>query len=255
MSLTTSTFLLKTIDESQFTGTGRTFPITISATNNKLSLGKPLENNFKTYDITIQINTYNNISDLVNAIQTGFNTANAPFTAFAAGSSVGIKTTGTTFFINASPTNGANAILGFPTTRVGSGNLYFYRSYTFPPIEFYPPSTISDTNVFMQLVNAEMFGNSLESTRIPFVVSLKGLPQPVGTYSDAEQGCRPSTFLGHVCTRGHGERGPRILTHIPDGVQQLTFQIDQLYQADRDFRISANQVFSITIEFEVSTSK
>lgn len=252
MSLTTSTFLLKTLDESQYTGTSLTFgTVSISATNNILSLDKPSTS----YTITIPIGSYGSIGSLITKIQEGMDTAKAPFTAFASGTSVGIKTTGVTFFINATPANGANVILGLPATRVGSGNLYFYKSYTFPPIDFYPPSTISDCNVFMQLVNAEMFGNALDSARVPFVISLQGLPQPVGTYSDTENGCRSSTFLGHVCTRGHGERGPRILTHIPDGLQQLTFQIDQLYQADRDLRISANMVFAVTIEFEVSTSK
>lgn len=257
MSITTSTFLLKTNDTSQFNGTSLTYPVTLTSTNNILSLDKPDVNTFRSYTITIPTvsSPFTNVTALVAAIQTGLNTANAPFTSFSSGNSVGIRTTGSTFFINATPTNGANVVLGFPATRSGSGNPSFWKSYVFPSIDFYPPSTISDTNVFMRLVNAEMFGNAFESTRIPLVVSLKGLPQPVGTYSDQESGCRPSTVIGNICTRGVCERGPRILTHIPDGPQQLTFQIDQLYQADRDFRITSNQVFLLTIEFEVSTSK
>lgn len=254
MSVTTSTFLLKTPDDSQYTGSTLTFSVVISSSNNVLSLDKPDDyGNFKTYAITIATATYSSIGGLITAIQTALNTAKAPFTAFANGNSVGLRTTGNTFYINTSGT--ANTILGFPTTRTSSGNNNFYRSYTFAPIDFYPPSTISDTNVFMRLVNAEMFGNTFDTARIPFVLSLKGLPQPVGTYSDAAGGCRASTVIGNICTRGVCERGPRILTHIPDGLQQLTFQIDQLYQADRDFRITSNMVFSITIEFEVSTSK
>lgn len=255
MSLTTSTFLLKTPDVSQITGTGLTYPVNFTATNNILSLSRSDDNgNFQNYTITIGIGSYTNTT-LAPAIQTAFDTAKAPFTAFAPGTAVGIRATGNAFYLNPTPQNGANVVLGFPATRTGSGNPSFFRSYTFPPIDFYPPSTISDTNVFMRLVNAEMFGNAFEGTRIPFVLSLKGLPQPVGTYSDASGGCRPSTVIGTICTRDTCSPGPRILTHIPDGLQQLTFQIDQLYQADKDFRIHSNMAFSLTIEFEVSTHK
>lgn len=148
-----------------------------------------------------------------------------------------------------------NVKLGFQSNYTDGVNAASYRSYTFPPVDFYAPSTISDTNVFMRLVNAEMSGFGISSSRIPYTISLLNVPQPVGTSTETGDRCTRSTLLGTVAGRGIEEKGCNILTHIPDGLQELTFRVDVLYQNDRTFYITDNQVYQFTIEFEVSTHK
>lgn len=158
------------------------------------------------------------------------------------------------YLVSSGGGSAANAKLGFNTSSTNPVNASSYRSYTFPAVDFYPPSTISDQHVFMRLVNAEMFGNTPSNSRIPYTISLLNVPQPVGTYTDAEKECTRSTLLGSsVAVRGVCEKGPRVLTHIPDGLQQLTFRVDQLYQNDRDFYITDNQVYQFIIEFEIAS--
>lgn len=273
MSITTSTFYLQvtetsTVGSSTFSG-NVTIPV---SPNNVITFGRTFSNTSVTYSYTLTppsdnpTNNYTTIVSLVKYLNTIFqspeNLARTPVSAdnapFVASNFFNvIRITSTVPFSLVAQTGGAHAALGFGTAQILSTNssILLTKSFTFPPIDFYPPSTISDTNVFMRLVNIEMFGLEFQSDRIPYLLFVEGLPQPVGTYSDAASGCRNSTLLGMFAGRSSNFPGPRILTHIPDGLQQLTFRFEQLYKNDRTQRIIANTVLGVTIEFEVSTHK
>lgn len=205
---------------------------------------------------TFQPFLYASNTDLLAAINTALSGSNYK-AGFQTGFNERIYFYSDTYFSMISQASGGNSNtgLGFSSSGVLGISPTFYRSYTFPPVDFQPPSTISDTDVFMRLVNAEVFGLNPGSVRIPYTVSILNLNQAVGTMTEQDKDCRPSTYLGTVSVRGISEKSPRILTHIPNGLQALVFRVDQLYQADRDFYISDNQAYTFTIEFEVSTHK
>lgn len=228
-----------------------------------LGFNTPVKNEFRLQTgfpavITIfEINPilYTSNAQLLSAVQTSL--SGSRFSAAFIPNSETIYLYSNIYFLMVSQGSGGNAnvTLGFSINATLGVNAAAYNSYTFPPIDFIPPSTISDTHVFVKLVGAEMFGHNPGSVRIPYTVSILNLPQPVGVITEQDKECRPSKRLGVVSVRGVSEKSPRILTHIPDGLQQLVFQVDQLYQAGRDFYISDNQVYIFTLEFEVSTHK
>lgn len=124
---------------------------------------------------------------------------------------------------------------------------------------WYPPSTISDQNVFMKIVsastNAYEFSQLNSIPPVPYVISILNLPQPVGTTSTSfTSDCLRATELGIVTSNESFTNGPSILTHIPDGLQRLRFRIDQL----TDYRtnlIVPGLTFVIMLQFDVAGTR
>jgi len=122
-------------------------------------------------------------------------------------------------------------------------------------IDFYPPSTVSGENVFLRLVSATVNTHDLRlpiTTCIPFAVSILNLPQPCGTTSKYNVECTRSQQVGLVVTNQTVAPGPRILTYLPDGHQQLLFRIDQI-TSGLETNINAGMRFVLMFEIEVST--
>lgn len=124
------------------------------------------------------------------------------------------------------------------------------RQATFSTI-FVPPAIINDENVYLRLVSAEA-STGAATKRIPCLIKLDGLPFPhatsnisVGTsiVSESVKG----TEIGFVCINGVSQPGPRILTHIPNGPQELRFSIQPLEQATD--LIATQTEFVLMLEF------
>jgi hypothetical protein len=124
---------------------------------------------------------------------------------------------------------------------------------------WYPPSTISDENVFMTMVGAATNAYEIAPLNtmnpVPYMISILNLPQPCGTASTSfTTDCLRGTEVGIVITNTSFAKGHSVLTHIPDGLQVLRFRIDQL----TDYRselIVPGLTFAITLQFDVAGTR
>lgn len=249
MSLTTSTFILKTVQEGVLTAeNANTLTVTLN-NNDTLILDRALSDTAHVYTIPPGplSNSYANIGDLLTAVNLKINPLfNATFVnnRVVITSDCQIAIRQCTFA----------PVLGFTFLGQTSSTRDSYRSQTFT-VDFYPPSTISDCNVFMRLVSAEIDATNPPLTRSPLLLSLVDLTQPVGTLTKQGEGCTMNKYLGTILWNSTTNPGPRILTHIPDGLQYLTFKVDQLHQEQFTQTVLGNSTIFITVEFEVSTAK
>lgn len=233
--------------------------------NNSLGLALPqdLDSTYQNKTYPIAPGFYANPQSLMAAVQTslnavvpGFKVTGAPWNA----NLMTISRTQDPYILSMLTNNGPNILtnpnllLGFATTILNPSNSIAQRQWTFN-VDFYPPSTITDTNVFMRLVHVEVAGWQLSTTPAPFGLYITNLPQPVGTVSTTNENCDRSTLLGLYRSSAVSVPGPRILTHIPDGLQTLTFVARQLDSNTNSYRIQSNTIITAVVEFEVSTSK
>lgn len=119
-------------------------------------------------------------------------------------------------------------------------------------VKFYPPSTITDNNVFMRLANAEISPKDT-TLRVPLVVSVRNLPQPCSTFTQSGGECTRTEILGLMAINSPTTLGPRILTHIPDGLQELEFEIKQLDQNTQ--YLKPGMFVMLQLQFEVCGEK
>jgi hypothetical protein len=251
MSLTTSTFILKTVQEGVLTAENAN-TLTVTPNNNDtLILDRALSDTVGIFTIpppTPPDTTYGNVQLLLDAVNAKINSykCNATFVnnRVVITSDCQIAIRNCTF----------GPVLGFTFLGQTSQTINSYRSQTFT-VDFYPPSTISDCNVFMRLVSAEIDATNPPVTRSPLLLSLVDLTQPVGTLTKQGEGCTMNKYLGTILWNSTTNPGPRILTHIPDGLQYLTFKVDQLHQEQFTQTVLGNSTIFITVEFEVSTAK
>lgn len=248
MSVTTSTFILKTASEGVVTAT-TDLNLTVASNKNTLSVILPSGRT----QYTIVAKTYSSNSELVSALQS---VVGDTFKVLLSGNKLRLSSD-FSFTVDSSTVgtnNGNETTFGFPAAGVSSGNSNAFKSATFF-VDFYPPSTITDNNVFMRLINAEISGTSVTGNRIPIIISINDLPQPVGTISENNSICTQSKILGIMTTNGTTNSGGRILTHIPDGLQTLSFTVKQLHDTLPANYLSTNMTICLVIEFEVSTQK
>lgn len=119
-------------------------------------------------------------------------------------------------------------------------------------VKFYPPSTITDNNVFMRLVNAEISPKDT-TTRVPLLVSVKNLPQPCSTFTESGGECTRTEILGLMAINSQTTLGPRILTHVPDGLQELEFEIKQFDHTTA--YLKPGMLLMLQLQFEVCGEK
>lgn len=264
MSVTTSYFYLQTREYSNVTAPNlATYPLTLTSSTNKIWLNRRFQSTSVNYEYTVPLlpsPIFANVAALVAAINTAFVTdasktppgeSDSVFNAVVNNNSVRIESA-IPFSLEAQSAGG-HVAMGFGSSLINSGTTSFTASknYTFEPLEFYPPSTISGKNVFMRLVNVEIFQLASTTARIPFALYLENLQEPVGTYSDAWIGSTSSKRIGVVASKSENFPGPLILTYIPDGKQTLTFRLQQLYENQVEIHIFANTVLGVHLEFVV----
>lgn len=249
MSITTSSFILKTVQEGVLTAeNANTLTVTLN-NNDNLILRRALRDSDDVYIIPPNVGggAYANVADLlvqVNAKINPFYNATFVNNRVVITSDCQIVIRNCTF----------GPVLGFTFQGQTSKTTNSYRKQNFT-VDFYPPSTISDNNVFMRLVSAEIDATNPPVSRSPLLLSLVDLTQPVGTFTKQGDGCTMNKYLGTIVWNSTTIPGPRILTHIPDGLQTLTFQLEQLHQEQLQQTVLGNSTIFITVEFEVSTTK
>jgi len=245
MSITTSSFILKTVQEGVLTAeNANTLTVTLNS-NDNLILRRALKSSDDVF--VIPARSYGNVQLLLDDVNLKINPFyNATFVnnRVVITSDCQIVIRNCTF----------GPVLGFTFQGQTSKTTNSYRSQTFT-VDFYPPSTISDCNVFMRLVSAEIDATNPPLSRSPLLLSLVDLTQPVGTFTKQGEGCTMNKYLGTILWNSTTNPGPRILTHIPDGLQSLTFRLDQLHQEQLTQTVLGNSTIFMTVEFEVSTSR
>jgi hypothetical protein len=249
MSITTSSFILKTVQEGVLTAENAN-SLTVTLNNNdNLILRRALRDSDDVFIIPPKVGggAYANVQALLDQVNLKINPHyNATFVnnRVVITSDCQIVIRNCTF----------GPVLGFTFQGQTSQTKDSYRSQTFT-VDFYPPSTISDCNVFMRLVSAEIDATNPPLSRSPLLLSLVDLSQPVGTFTQQGEGCTMNKYLGTILWNSTTNASSRILTHIPDGLQTLTFRLDQLHQEQLTKTVLGNSTIFITIEFEVSTSR
>lgn len=244
MSITTSSFILKTVQEGTLTAENAGY-LTVTLNNNDtLILRRALRDSDDVYKIAAGTYSIDTLLDQVNTKIQPFYHASYVNTRVVITSDCQITIRNCTF----------GPVLGFTVQGQTSQTQNSYRKQSFT-VDFYPPSTISDCNVFMRLVSAEIDATNPPTTRSPLLLSLVDFSQPVGTLTKQGETCTMNKYLGTVLWNSTSQPGVRILTHIPDGLQTLTFQLEQLHQEQLQETILGNSTVFLTIEFEVSTSR
>lgn len=194
--------------------------------------------------------TYSTIDSLIEAMNIAL--TQTDYTAYSSGQEIGIEANHKFTWNN----TGTDLELDYtlPITVSGGEDI---DTVTIS-VPFYPPSMISDRNVFMRLVDCNLNTKEIESENTAytenFLISIINLSQPCGTFSDTlTNSCTRSQVLGMYSTvQSFSPRG-NILTHIPDGLQELTFKI-QLWD-NVSINVPIGFLFTLGIQFEVAGTK